>query len=491
MDRQVLCIPAEDVLRQNEDVSRELYLSKSVIVTADDVSIGGKTEARDKRIRLAAYCRVSTEHEEQIGSFENQVQYYTDFCERNEQYRLAGIYSDAGISGTGTKKREGFLRMIADAKDGKIDMIITKSISRFARNTADCLHYTRELRDLGIGVWFEKEGIRTTDPGGELLFTILSSLAQEESRNISENTTWGIRSNFKKGKPHMNGDAIMGYKAGGHGRLEIHEEEAEVVRRIFREYLERRSPEEIARGLNRDGITGTRGKVSWSAVTIMRMLENEKFKGDLLLQNFYTVNYLTKKMTKNRGALDQYYVTDAHEPIISREMWEAVQQETAERRNYLIRHGLRKLSNADMGGFSGRVFCKHCGGRYIRHRGSWKTGSYWRCVNTEKKNGHVCSNGNIYDAVLRKQFMNAWKDYAISWDKKTQLSGMDSALTKYRRTMISELIEKELPVLLNEGIGKDIGLLTAEERRINVLAQKALLELYIENGDVCDVRFIC
>lgn len=487
MDRQVLCIPAEDVLRQNEDVSRELYLSKSVIVTADDVSIGGKTEARDKRIRLAAYCRVSTEHEEQIGSFENQVQYYTDFCERNEQYRLAGIYSDAGISGTGTKKREGFLRMIADAKDGKIDMIITKSISRFARNTADCLHYTRELRDLGIGVWFEKEGIRTTDPGGELLFTILSSLAQEESRNISENTTWGIRSNFKKGKPHMNGDAIMGYKAGGHGRLEIHEEEAEVVRRIFREYLERRSPEEIARGLNRDGITGTRGKVSWSAVTIMRMLENEKYKGDLLLQKFYTVNYLTKKMTKNRGALDQYYVSGAHEAIIAPEMWEAAQQERADRKSYLMTHGLRKLSNADIGGLSGRVFCVSCGGRYLRHRGSWKTGAYWRCVNTEKRNGRVCANGNIYESELKTAFLAGWREFVVRWISKEEREGKmnydlgGNALAKFRLQMIDELVHREYDG--GQSVSAFAPRSVGESAVVNELIRKTLREMYIPSSN--------
>jgi site-specific DNA recombinase len=231
-------------------------------------------EGVKKKIRVAAYCRVSTEQEEQLGSFENQVNYYTELINNNPDWVMAGIFSDEGISGTGTKKRAGFQKMMRACREGKVDRVITKSISRFARNTADCLHYSRELKDLGIPIYFQKENIDTMAASGELLFTILSSLAQEESRNISENTTWGIRSKFKRGQPMINTERFMGYDKDENGNLVINPEQGEVVKRIYRDFLEGWSLEGIAQQLKAEQVPGVTGKARWNAKTIQRMLQN-------------------------------------------------------------------------------------------------------------------------------------------------------------------------------------------------------------------------
>lgn len=279
-----------------------------------------------QKLRTAAYCRVSTDHEDQLDSLENQMSHYLDYIRLHRDYELVDIYSDSGISGTSTKKRAGFMRMIRDSRMGKIDFIITKSISRFARNTADCLKYMRELKALGIPIFFEKENINSMESSGELLFTILSSLAQEESRNISENTTWGIRSNFKRGIPHLNVKQLMGYEKDENGDLVIDESQARVVRRIYSDFLQGKTPLEIAKELNREGVCGVHGRPCWAAVTIIRMLRNEKYVGDLLMQKTYTKNFIGKVQIKNNGEVAQYYIRDNHPAIIHRDDWEKVQR---------------------------------------------------------------------------------------------------------------------------------------------------------------------
>lgn len=233
-----------------------------------------RAAVRERKIRLAAYCRVSTNNEDQLLSFENQVTYYRDYAARHPEYELVEIYADEGITGTSTRHREEFKRMIADCEDGKIDMIITKSISRFARNTADCLKYSRHLKDLGVSVQFEKEGINTLEGSGELLFTILSSLAQDESRSISENCTWGIRSLFRQGKLHLNTNRFLGYDKDEKGQLIVNEEQAAIVRRIFEEYMNCINPDVIARRLCDEGVPGVMGEPKWVCSTIMGILQN-------------------------------------------------------------------------------------------------------------------------------------------------------------------------------------------------------------------------
>ena len=251
-------------------------MARQVVHIPAQRNIANRAVARNTKLRVAAYCRVSTEQDEQLNSFENQVTYYTGFITRNPNYELAGIYADEGISGTSTKRREQFNRMIADCEAGKIDLIITKSISRFARNTQDCLNYSRKLKDLGIGITFEKENISTMDSTGELLFTILSSLAQDESRSISENCQWGIRSLFKQCVVHINTNRFYGYDKDEDGRLVINPEQAKVVRWIFESYMDGINPDIIARRLMEQGVPGCMGEPKWTVDTIMGILQNEK-----------------------------------------------------------------------------------------------------------------------------------------------------------------------------------------------------------------------
>ena len=370
----------------------------------------GKAPAQKSKVRLAAYCRVSTEQEEQENSFRNQVDYYTRFVQTHPEYELVDIYADEGISGTNTKKREHFKRMIADCEAHKIDMVITKSISRFARNTQDCLENYRKLKNLGITVVFEKENISSADTTGELLLTILSSLAQDESRNISENTKWGIRSKFQKGIPHINTCKFMGFDKAEDGRLVVNEEEAKLVRRIYREFLEGFTCSAIAARLNAEGIPGVSGEPKWLRVTIESMLKNEKYMGDSLLQKTYTADFLTKKQVKNDGEVTQYYVKDSHAGIISREEWNAVQQEFERIERFMKDHNMTRYGyGGEIRPFASKIICGECCGVYGRkaHAGREKE-TYWQC-NTRCYNGpKSCRGENVREDVIHRVFIEAW-----------------------------------------------------------------------------------
>ena len=430
-------------------------MAKSVTVIPAS-QIKEKRDSEKRKVRVAAYCRVSTEHEEQIGSFKNQVEYYTNLINHNEDWECAGIFADEGISGTGTKKREGFQKMIQACRDGKVDRVITKSISRFARNTADCLRYSRELRDRGIPILFEKESVDTMAASGELLFTILSSLAQEESRNISENTAWGIRSRFKQGTPQINTNRFMGYDKDANGQLIINEEQAKVVRRIFREFLEGWKISEIAHHLIEDNVPGVTGKAVWPSVTIKRMLQNEKYKGDLLMQKWYTVDFLNKKQAENEGKLDQFYVQGAHEPIVSEEDWAAVQEELKRQQEFAKTHGIKEGSSMTDTAFFGRVFCGNCGGRFVRK--TWKgiKEPFWKCIHTEKKEGKTCKMANVKESDLRKAFTIAWNSIVEERESNIarwkEMVKSNSALKRVRAKQMEELtaegsLEFEIPEL--------------------------------------------
>ena len=228
--------------------------SITVIPTKQISTAESGTAQAVQKLRMAAYCRVSTDQEEQLLSYENQVNYYTNYISENPLYEYAGTYADEGISGTNTKKRDEFNRMIADCRAGKIDMIITKSISRFARNTLDCLNYVRELKDLGIGIIFEKENINTLDAKGEVLLTILSSLAQDESRSISENCTWGIRRRFETGKHKMSTKRFLGYDTDENGKLVINRMQEPIVVRLYQEFLDGKTTDYIKRIFEKEGV---------------------------------------------------------------------------------------------------------------------------------------------------------------------------------------------------------------------------------------------
>ena len=304
-----------------------------------------------KRRKVAGYVRVSTDYEEQASSYEAQVDYYTKYIKSRDDWEFVGIYTDEGISATNTKKREGFRSMVEDALNGKIDLIVTKSVSRFARNTVDSLTTVRKLKDVGVEIYFEKENIWTLDAKGELLITIMSSLAQEESRSISENTTWGQRKKMQDGRVTFAYSSFLGYEKDKEtGKIVINEEQAKVVRRIYKLFLQGFSTGAIAKELTALGIKTPMGKDVWREGTVGHILTNEKYRGDALMQKTITVDFLQKKTKKNEGEAPQYYVEGNHPAIIEPELFDMVQAEMQRRKSKS-----RKYSGVSI--FSNKIKC--------------------------------------------------------------------------------------------------------------------------------------
>lgn len=355
-----------------------------------------------RRLRVAAYARVSTNNEEQLTSYEAQVDYYTRYIQAKDEWEFVAVYTDEGISATNTKKRDGFNRMVADALAGRIDLIITKSISRFARNTVDTLTTVRKLKEKGIEVYFEKENIRTLDGKGELLITIMSSLAQEESRSISENVTWGQRKRFADGKVNLPYGRFLGYCKGPDNLPEIVEEEAAIIRLIYRLFLYGKSPSAIAAYLTGEGITTPGGKTVWRAKVVESILTNEKYKGDALLQKKFTVDFLTKKQKVNEGEVPQYYVANSHPAIIEPEVFDLVQYEMKRRKE-----DGRFTSCTHP--FSGKIVCGHCGGFYgskVWHSNTPNRALVWQC--NEKHRGQHCKTPHFTEADIQAAFLAAF-----------------------------------------------------------------------------------
>lgn len=357
-----------------------------------------------KRRRVAAYARVSTNSEEQKTSYDAQVSYYTEYIKAKDDWEFVHVYTDKGITGTSTKKREGFNQMVQDALAGKIDLIITKSVSRFARNTVDSLTTIRLLKEHGIEVYFEEQNIYTLDSKGELFLTIMSSIAQEESRSISENVTWGQRKRFADGKVTMPYKQFLGYRRGEDGQPEIVPEEAETVRRIYRLFLEGQTPYGIKKILEADGIPSPAGKKTWQAGTILSILTNEKYKGDALLQKTFCTDFLTKKMKINEGEVPQYYVENSHPAIVSAEMFEMVQEELARRKQMGRQHNGTSC-------FAGTIFCECCGGMYgskVWHPNTKYRRVVWQCNGKYKKGDPVCATPNLTETVIQEKFLEAF-----------------------------------------------------------------------------------
>ena len=368
----------------------------------------------EKKLRVAAYCRVSTELEEQESSYEAQVEYYTRKMEETDNWKMAEIYADDGKSATNTKKRDDFNAMIKDALDGKIDMILTKSVSRFARNTVDSLLTIRKLKEKNVAVVFEKEGVNTLDGTGEILITILSSLAQEESRNISENTRWGVVRRFENGKMIVNHNKFMGYTKNESGDLVIVPEEAEIVRLIFRLYLEGYSAKKISQYLEENGIKTATGQDKWYDSVIFKMLRNEKYMGDALLQKTYTVDFMTKKKVINKGIVPQYYVEDDHEPIIPKELFYRVQEELARRasmnKSSVTCKKNQKSKFSSEYALTGLLLCGDCGQEY--RRVTWsrngKKKIVWRCSNRLTNGTKNCKKSEtLEEGALNRAVMEA------------------------------------------------------------------------------------
>ena len=352
--------------------------------------------------RVAAYARVSTDNEEQLSSYEAQVEYYTNHIRSNPDWRFAGVYTDEGISATSTKNREGFNRMVVDALAGKIDLIITKSVSRFARNTVDSLTTVRQLKEKGIEVYFEKENIWTLDSKGELLITIMSSLAQEESRSISENVTWGQRKRFADGKVSLPYGRFLGYDKGEDGLPEINEEEAVTVKLIYRMFLEGSTPHAIAKHLTAKGVLSPGGKDRWLQGTVKSILQNEKYAGNAVLQKTFTVDFLTKKKKVNEGEIPQYYVENSHPAIIEPEVYNMVQKEFERRKKSKHRY-----SGNDI--FASRIICGECGGFYGAK--VWHSNSKYRRViyqcNNKFKNKVKCKTPHFTEETIKELFVKA------------------------------------------------------------------------------------
>lgn len=363
------------------------------------------------RKRVAAYARVSTDTEEQLSSYEAQVDHYTRYIQSNPEWEFVEVYADEGISATSTKKRKEFNRMIADALDGKIDLIITKSVSRFARNTVDTLTTVRQLKEKGVEVFFEKENIYTLDSKGELLITIMSSLAQEESRSISENVTWGQRKRFADGKVSLPYKRFLGYEKGEGEVPKIVEDQAKIVRLIYKLFLEGGTPTSIAKQLTSQGIPTPSGKHKWQNTTVESILTNEKYKGDAILQKSYTVDFLTKKVKVNEGEVPQYYVENSHPAIVSPEVFDLVQQEVKRRKT------IGYTSNATC--FSNKILCGDCGGFYgskVWHSTSKYRRTIWQC-NRKFKNRKKCGTPHLGEETLKRAFVDAFNSMIENKDE--------------------------------------------------------------------------
>jgi DNA invertase Pin-like site-specific DNA recombinase len=354
-----------------------------------------------KKRRVAGYARVSTDQEEQANSYQAQIDYYTNYIKCHEDWVLVKVFTDEGISGTSTARREGFKEMIDSALAGKIDLIITKSVSRFARNTVDSLVSIRALKEKGVEVFFEKENIWTFDGKGELLLTIMSSLAQEESRSISENVTWGKRKSFKDGKVEIPYSSFLGYEKGPDGRPAINEEQAKVVRLIYNRFLAGYSCRSIGNLLMKMNIKTPCGKTKWTSVLINRILRNEKYTGDALLQKTFSIDFLSKKRLKNEGQVPQYYVENSHPAIISKEQFELVQEEMKRRKEEGYRHAETL--------FSGHIICGECGssfGSKLWHSTDKYRKVVWQC-NGKYASDDICKSPHVTETQLKEAFTSA------------------------------------------------------------------------------------
>ncbi len=370
-------------------------------------------QAKKKNLRVAAYCRVSTDSEEQLNSYENQKAYYTEKIMTTPNWTMADIFADEGITGTSTSKRKEFLRMIRQCRQGKIDMILTKSISRFARNTVDTLNYTRELRSLGIPVYFEEQNINSIHPESEFLIALHAAFAQSESESASSRIKWGIHQAMKVGKVNIQYKSLLGYEKGADGRSTIVPEEAETVRFIYKRYLAGKPLRAIGEELKAAGRLNSSGTTAWTTSNLQTILTDEKYVGDVLRQKTFRQDCISKKVIQNTGQLTKYLIQDHHEAIISHEVYDAVQVEMARRRAQV--GSTRKSAPTGLGRYSGKyalsglLFCGECGTTY--RRVVWtqhgKKRPVWRCTSRLDYGKKYCHSSPTLDeqplqeAILR------------------------------------------------------------------------------------------
>lgn len=421
-----------------------------------------RPSVRNRKIRVAAYCRVSTDSEEQLNSYETQKTYYTKLIAENPNWNDAGIFADEGISGISMKNRDAFNRMIAACKRGRIDMIITKSLSRFARNKVDCLDTIRMLKTRNIGVLFEKENINTLTESSEFLITLFSSFAQAESESLSKNVSWGIRKSMEAGNVPMHYATLLGYRKGEDGEPEVVPEEAETVRQIYRWYIQGYSLAQIQKELETRDIKNARGNVKWSRNTVQSILTNEKYVGDALLQKTFTVDCISKTVRKNNGELPMILVENHHTPIISRTVFQWVQSEMKRRTSK--RKVQPKTAKTEQGKYSGkyalteRLVCGECGTPYKRCtwniRGKRKI--VWRCVSRLEYGKKYCHNSpTVEEDALHQAIISAINLYA------TQRTAEASALGILDMVVANSGGEKNIALLQQEVLN-----ITSEQERL-------------------------
>lgn len=409
-----------------------------------------------KVLRACAYCRVSTGSDEQALSLENQTITYERLIKSNPQYEFAGIYYDKAMTGS-KENRAGFQQMLSDAREGNIDLIITKSVSRFARNTVTVLKYSRELKEIGVGIFFEEENINTLSKDGELMLAVLSSFAQEELRSMSNNQKWSLHKKYERGISDIKYQGMMGYYKNANNELVINEEQAEIVRRIYAMYIDGMGMEAISKQLNSEGIPSYKNR-KWTSTSIRDILKNEKYKGDFKLQKFYCIE--PNKKVRNKGDITSYYIEDDHQPIVSRNDWDKVQQIIAERRS------VKSIGCGDTGKYqnryplSGLLICPYCGSTLKRKQVYNKRIEWW-CSKSIKEGVKACKGIHVRDedamrhnitepTIVKEMIVNGKKrysytrksEYDINGEKKQQgaQKGQNGSVlpsvNRYRRTAI-------------------------------------------------------
>ena len=424
-------------------------------ITVIEPNLSEKNQEDLGKIRVCAYCRVSSMHMEQQNSFESQVSYYTKYINSNPAWEFIGIYADYGITGTKKEKRPEFMRLISDCENRLVDMVITKSISRFARNTADCLETVRKLKAIGICVYFEKENINSMSQDSELILSVLSTLAQEEAAAMSSNIRWANQKRYKQGKYQIASRKFMGYDFDKDKGLVINTAEAEIVKRIFSEYLGGKGTNAIAKGLNKDKIPTVTG-IEWCGSGISRMLKNEKYMGDVLLQKTITADSVTFSRKRNKGELPQYYIKNDHEPIISREDFKRARElsEKWKKEKGIDEDVIKRMSNRYP--LSGKIICGNCGKtfkRSILNSNKECRSAAYKCYSNIYEQTGLCyasgvSEKRVYEAFVRmyNKLYSNWKTLLVQnmmYLKSLVLQKADQAEIQKINTQINELLRDE------------------------------------------------
>ena len=466
-------------------------MGRKVTVIPPIAEMQGESRIDMRPKRVAAYCRVSTDREEQEHSFETQKAMYTEMIMMKPTWQMAGIYADEGITGTVAKKRPGFMKMIEDCRKGKIDMIVTKSVSRFSRNNLDCLMYVRELKQLGIPIIFEKEGINTIQVSSELLLTLFGALSQAESESISMNVKLGIRQSLKNGNVRFSYKTFLGYRKGADGQPEIVPEQADIVRRIYNDFLAGATYLEIAKRLTEEHVPTMGGGNRWFSERIKSILKNEKYKGDALLQKTYITDPISKRVKKNNGELPMYYVENSHPAIIERRIFDRVQEEIARRA------GKKKVkqtgTKTELGRYSGKyaltelLYCGECGTPY--RRCTWsrdgKKKIVWRCVSRLDYGKKYCKNSpSVEESRLHNAIAAAITKKANS--EEINIGGiMDHIESFGSRRDTDGIIQRQRRIAEIEKVIDDLARLNSDEAQNGELDYK-FSELYAELYSVKD-----